>query len=247
MSGLVFFIEGIFPYIAIVLFVLGTIYRLWCWLRTPVPLNINLAPAKTTWKAVTGKIAAEVLLFISLLRNDKVLWVTAWVMHVCGLIVIVASHFFGIIDASVEAYTPYSIPYSKTILYVAALFAFPLIATLLVLLFRHIISRDIRRITIPVDYVALGLILAHVFGGTYMSFFTEVDMDKVAAWGMGLMTFRPVVVEGSWIFAVHCATCFITFAYFPFSKLFHPLGQITNRWTMTQKEIELIIGGRVVK
>ena len=34
---------------------------------------------------------------------------------------------------------------------------------------------------------------------------------------------------------------------FPFSKLFHPLGQITNRWTMTQKEVELIAGGRIVR
>ena len=247
MNGLVFFIEGIFPYIAIIVFVLGTIYRLWCWLRTPVPLNINLEPAKNTWRAVIGKIAAEVLLFISLLRNDKVLWIAAWVMHVCGLIVIVASHFFGIIDASVKAYTLYTIPFSKTILYIAALFAFPLIGTLLIILFRRILTRDIRRISFPTDYVAISLILVHVFGGTYMSFFTELDMNKVAAWGMGLFTFRPVVVEGSWIFAVHCATCFITFMYFPFSKLFHPLGQITNRWTMTQKEVELISGGRVVK
>ena len=246
MNGLVFFIEGIFPYIAIIVFVLGTVYRLWCWLRTPVPLNINLAPAKRTWKAVTGKIAAEVLLFISLLRNDKALWVTAWMMHLCGL-VILSSHLFGIVDANVEAYTPYTIPFSKTILYVTATFAFPLIGTLLIILFRRILTKEIRRISVPTDYVAISLILAHVLGGTYMSFFTEIDMNGVAAWGMGLMTFRPVIVEGSWIFAVHCATCFTTFMYFPFSKLFHPLGQITNRWTMTQKEIELITGGRVIK
>lgn len=247
MNGLVFFIECILPYAGIVVFVLGTAYRLWYWLRTPIPLNMNLAPAKTTWKAVTGKIAAEVLLFISLLRNDKALWIVAWVMHLCGLIVIVASHFFGIIDASVEAYTSYIIPFSKTILYIAALFAFPLIGTLLFILFRRILTREIRRISIPTDYVAISLMLVHVFGGTYMSFFTELDMSKVADWGAGLLTFRPVVVEGSWIFAVHCATCFIMFMYFPFSKLFHPLGQIANRWTMTQKEIELVTGGRVVK
>jgi nitrate reductase gamma subunit len=247
MNGLVFFIEGILPYIATVVFVGGTALRLWYWLRTPVPLNINLAPAKTTWKAVTGKIAAEVLLFISLLRNDKTLWIAAWVMHVCGLIVIVASHFFGIIDASVDTYTPYTIPFGKTVLYVAALFAFPLIGTLLFLLFKRLLTGDIRRISIPTDYVAIGLLLAHVLGGTYMSFFTEIDMGAVAAWGTGLFTFRPVVVEGSWIFAVHSATCFITLMYFPFSKLFHPLGQITNRWTMTQKEAELIPGGRIIE
>lgn len=247
MSNLIFFVEGILPYIAIVVFVLGTAYRLWCWLKTPVPLNINLAPAKTTWKAVAGKIAAEVLLFISLLRSDRLLWVVAWVMHVCGLAVLVGTHFFGLIDAGIDLYTPYTIPRSKAFLYVAACFAFPLIATLLILLFKRIFTRDIRRISILSDYVAIGLVLAHVLGGTYMSFFTELDMAEVIKWSIGLATFHPVIVEGSWIFAVHCATCFITFMYFPFSKLFHPLGQITNRWTMTQKEVELISGGRVVK
>ena len=247
MYNLLFFVEGIYPYIGFLVFVFGTTFRLWYWLKTPVPLNINLAPTKTTWKAVVGKIVAEVLLFISLLRNDKVLWVTAWGMHVCGLVVILASHFFGIIDASVKFYTPYTIPFSKTILYVAACFAFPLIGTLLIILFRRILTKEIRRISVPTDYVAISLILAHVFGGTYMSFFTKIDMNEVAAWGMGLFTFHPIVVEGSWIFAVHCTTCFTTIMYFPFSKLFHPLGQITNRWTMTQKEIELIAGGKVVK
>jgi nitrate reductase gamma subunit len=247
MRGLLFFIEGVLPYIAVIVFVLGTGYRLWYWLRTPVPLNITLAPAKTTYKGVAGKIAAEVLLFISLLRNDRVLWVIAWVMHVCGLVVIVASHLLGIIDAGVELYASYTIPGGKTILYVAACFAFPLIVALLILLFKRILTRDVRRISVPTDYVALGLILAHVLGGTYMSFFTELDMTEVMRWGLGLATFHPVIVEGSWIFAVHCATCFTTFIYFPFSKLFHPLGQITNRWTMTQKEVELIAGGRVVK
>jgi len=189
-----------------------------------VPLNINLAPAKATWKAVVGKIVAEVLLFISLIRNDKMLWAAAWVMHVCALIVIVASHLFGIIDATVEFYTPYTIPFSKIILYIAACFAFPLIITLLILLIRRILTKKIRRISIPTDYVAIGLILTHVLSGTYMSFCTEIDMNDVAAWGMGLFTFHPMIVEGSWIFAVHCTTCFTTLMYFPFSKLAHMAG-----------------------
>ncbi len=83
--------------------------------------------------------------------------------------------------------------------------------------------------------------------GTYMSFFMEVDMAEVMKWGLGLMTLQPHVVEGSWLFALHTATAFSLFIYFPFSKLFHPLGQITNRWTMTQKEEKLIAGGSVVK
>ena len=247
MNGLIFFIEGILPYIAIGVFVLGTGYRLWYWLQTPVPLRIGLAPAKVTWKGAIGKIAAEVLVFISLLRSDKLLWVVALGMHVCALVVLVGTHFFGLIDAGIELWTAYTIPAGKAILYVAACFAFPLIAALLILLFKRLLTREIKRISVPTDYVAIGLILAHVLGGTYMSFFTELDMGEVMKWGLGLATFHPYIVQESWIFAVHVATGFTLFMYFPFSKLFHPLGQIVNRWTITQKEEILVPGGAVVR
>ena len=206
-----------------------------------------MAPAKVTWKGAIGKIAAEVLVFISLLRSDKLLWVVAWAMHVCALVVLVGTHFFGLIDAGVDLWTPYTIPAGKAILYVAACFAFPLIAALLILLFKRLLTRDIKRISVPTDYVAIGLILAHVLGGTYMSFFTELDMGEVMKWGLGLATFRPYIVQESWIFPVHIATGFTLFMYFPFSKLFHPLGQIVNRWTITQKEEILVPGGAVVR
>ena len=137
MDVLVFFIEGILPYIAIAVFVVGVSYRLWYWLQTPVPMRINLAPAKTTWKGVVGKIAAEVLVFISLLRSDKQLWMLAFAMHVSGLAVLFGTHFLGLIDAGIDMYTPYSIPWSKTFLYVAACFAFPLTAALLLLLVKR--------------------------------------------------------------------------------------------------------------
>lgn len=242
-----FFVEGILPYIAIAIFVLGTAYRLWAWFKTPVPLNINLAPTKRTWKGAVGKVTAEVVAFTSLFRNDKSLWVIAWSMHIFALIILLGTHFFGLIDAGVDMWTSYTIPGGKVIIYVAALFSFPLIAALLVLLFKRLLTPKVRRITVPTDYVALGLVLAHILGGVYMSFFTELDMAKVMEWGLGLATFHPVIIEGSWIFAVHVTTAFALFMYFPFSKLFHPLGQISNRWTMTQKEVELIKGGRVVK
>ncbi len=247
MNILVYFVEGILPYIAILVFALGTIYKLWRWLKTPVPLRLALAPAKLTWRGVVGKIAAEVLLFISLLRSDKLLWVVAWTMHIFALVVLLGTHFFGLVDAGFDLWAGYNIPQGKAIIYVAAVFAFPLIATLLILLIKRALTRDIRRISIPTDYVAISLVLIHVINGTCMSFLTSVDMAEVMKWGLGLMTFQPHVVEGSWLFALHTTTAFALFIYFPFSKLFHPLGQITNRWTMTQKEEVLISGGSVVK
>lgn len=247
MNYLYFFLEGVFPYLAVAVFVIGTIYRLWQWLKIPVPLRINLAPAKTTWKAVTGKIAAEVLLFVSLLRNDKTLWVFAWVMHVCGLVVLLGSHFLGLIDAGLGLWTPYRIPGGAAVLFIAACFSFPMVGAVLYFIFKRLFSREVRRITLPTDYFALILILVHVGNGIYMSFFTKLDMTEVMKWGMGLSTFQPYIIQNNWIFAFHCLTGFGLFMYFPFSKLFHPLGQVVNRWTFTQKEEPLVEKGAVVK
>jgi len=245
--GVLFFIEDILPYIAIAVFLFGTVFRLWMWLKVPVPLRINMAPAKTTWRAVTGKIAAEVLVFVSLLRNDKALWAAAWIMHVCGLVVILGSHIFGLVDSSIELWTPLRLQSGKTIIFIAAVFSFPLIAALLFLLLKRVFSINVKRISIFSDYFALILILVHVSNGIYMSFFTELDMAEMTKWGMGLATLKPYVVEGSWIFALHCFTACALFIYFPFSKLFHPLGQIVSRWTLTQKEKPLVPGGAVVE
>jgi nitrate reductase gamma subunit len=247
LDGLYYFLEILFPYIATTLFAAGTLYRLWRWLRVPVPLRINLGPARTTWMGVTGKIAAEVLVFISLLRNDKTLWAAAWIMHVCGLVILVGTHLLGLVDAGLKEWTLYSIPGSDVVLYIAACFSFPLAAALLFLLGKRLFSLEVKRISLPADYFALGLVMAHIGDGIYMSFFTKVDMTEIMKWGMGLMLFQPHVVQGSWIFALHCLTGFGLFLYFPFSKLFHPIGQVTNRWTMTQKEEPLIEKGAVVK
>ena len=69
MYCLVYFVEGILPYLGILVFILGTLYRIRQWLKIPVPLRINLAPSKATWKGVTGKIAAEVLIFIENIKS----------------------------------------------------------------------------------------------------------------------------------------------------------------------------------
>ena len=247
MNYLYFFIEGIFPYMALLVFFAGTIYQLWRWFKIPVPLRINLAPAKTTWKAVTLKITAEVVVFLSLFRTDRTFWIVAWIMHVCGLAILIGSHTFGVIAEYGDYNSFYTIPLARTIPTIAALFSFPLIASLLYLLIKRLINKEILRITLFADYFALGLILAHVIDGVYMTYFTKFDLQEGVKWGIGLMTFRPYIIQDSWIFAVHCLTGFSLFLYFPFSKLFHPLGQIANRMTMTKKEEPLIEGGSAVK
>jgi nitrate reductase gamma subunit len=95
------------------------------------------------------------------------------------------------------------------------------------------------------DYTAIILLLGLISAGAYMAFFTETDMKAVATWGTGLMTFQPISV-GNLIFSIHFLFAQALFIYFPFSKLFHPLGQITSQM-VTKKEELLNPEGTVVK
>jgi nitrate reductase gamma subunit len=247
MYYLYFFLEGIFPYIALLVFFVVSIYRFWHWLKIPLPLRVNLAPSKTTWKAVTGKIAAEVLVFLSLFRTDRTFWIVIWSMHVCAVAILLGSHIFGVAAEMGIYYSWYAISFGRSLPTAIALLSFPLLASLLYVLIKRIVDKEMRQISLAADYFALILISLHVANGIYMTYFTQFDLQEGVKWGVGLATFHPYIIQNSWIFAVHCLTGFGLFLYFPFSKLFHPLGQIANRAAFTQKEEALIKGGAVVK
>ena len=85
-AGLQFVFGVIVPYTAIALFLIGFVYRVLKWARSPVPFRIpttcgqqkslpwiksnNLENPHTTW-GVLGRMALEVLFFRSLFRNTK--------------------------------------------------------------------------------------------------------------------------------------------------------------------------------
>ena len=112
----------IIPYIAITIFILGIIYRVVKWARSPVPFKCptttgqqksltwikanNLENPYNTW-GVLGRMLLEILLFRSLFRNSKVelkdgsrilygnekfLWLGAMAFHWCFLIILLR-HF----------------------------------------------------------------------------------------------------------------------------------------------------------
>lgn len=245
MDWFIFLVDCILPYISIPILVIGTIYRLWRWFSIPLPLRIGLAPIPTTKKGIVGRIAAELFLFRTLFGSERAFWFIVWPFHVAGLFTL-GNHVLGLADGLLETYAPnIVIPQMKTALFVIGFFAWLLIAFLLYILIRRLYQVELRRMSFFSDYLAVLLLLGLVSAGAYMAFFTDTDMQAVARWGMGLMTFHPTPV-GSLIFSIHFFFAQTLFIYFPFSKLFHPLGQITSR-LMTQKEELLNSEGMAVK
>lgn len=245
MTAFMFFTDCFLPYISFPVLVIGTIWRLWTWFRIPLPLRVGLAPVPTTQRGVIGRIVIEVLLFRTFFLSERAFWFIIWPFHLIGLIIL-WGHLTGFADGLRKVYAPHlTIPWYEIIYFIAAPAALLWIALLLWIFIRRLYKVEIRRMSYFSDYVALLLIFGVILTGTYMRYFVEVDKDAIIRMFLGLMTFKPVSV-GSWIFSLHFLFAQVLFIYFPFSKLFHPLGQIASRM-ITQKEKLLHPEGVVVK
>jgi nitrate reductase gamma subunit len=78
-------------YFAGLAFVLGLLWRLWGYLRTPMPWPETTTPAPETEGGAVARVIGDVLLFPNLFKSDKSLWAGAWIFHV-ALFVILFRH-----------------------------------------------------------------------------------------------------------------------------------------------------------
>ncbi len=78
---------GLF-YFATAVFVVGLLYRIRLYARTPAPLKIPTTPAPVTQTGVVVRMAKEVVLFESLFKANKWTWLFGWVFHAALLLVV---------------------------------------------------------------------------------------------------------------------------------------------------------------
>lgn len=197
----------------------------------------NIQSPSTTWGLIR-RMALEILLFSSLFRNDKavftetkkltydsnkVLWFGGLVFH-WAFLVIILRHLRLFIE-----------PVPSTILFLQGMdgmfkMGLPtfyvtdilIFISLTFLILRRAIFPQIRFISLFSDYFALFLLLGIVISGFLMRHFYKVDIMAVKMTIMGILTFKPLMIEGLGImFYVHMFLVCIFLSYFPFSKLMH--------------------------
>ena len=266
MTAVLFFFGVILPYIAVLIFIVGIIYRVWKWARSPVPFRIpttcgqqkslpwikanNLEnPSNTV--GVIGRMALEVLLFRSLLRNTTtelkqgvrklvykdslLLWLGALLFH-WSLLIILLRHskfflepvpsfllLFERWDGILQVSVPSWFPSMFPILFISNII---ILLALTYLLLRRVLTSQIRYISLPADYLVVLLILGVVTSGILMKFFFKVDVVGVKTLALGVITFQPSVpADGIGLFFyIHLFLICTLIAYFPFSKLMHMPG-----------------------
>ena len=237
---MLFFIGQVLPYIAAGIFLIGMTCRIMRWMKVPVPFQLTVFPAPKDGAGQVMAIGSELLLFKSLLKNDKNLWLWAWLLHV-SLAMVIGGHIVGIyflmnqftlIGLSPAA----SQTMSATFGTVAGLV---LMIALVVLFYRRISDPEVKRLSDPADFFDLLLIFAVVLTGNHMRLpGVHVDLPAIKAYMGGLLTFSPIAIPENAIFISHFILVNILLMYFPFSKLVHVAGFFINRAMLVEKAPE---------
>lgn len=214
MTSLTVFYIGLF-YVAAFTLIGGVAYRIFEYSRTPAPLNIPTTPAPTTQTGVAMRMAREVVLFESLFKSNKWIWLFGWMFHV-GLALVLMRHI-RYFQEPVWFWVEFLQPYGKYA-------SFAMVAGLSGLWARRFLVDRVRYISTPSDHLMLALLIAIGLSGMGMTFVQHTDIIALKAFVLGLMTFdwQPLPTDG--VLLVHLFLVAVLMIIFPISKLLHAPG-----------------------
>ncbi len=216
-------------YAAAAVFLTGMAWRLFTWLRAPVPLKIVLTPGPLTSGGVARRLAGEVLLFRSLLRANWLLWAAAWLFHV-SLLLLILGHFAGL---AVPGFTRALLGLTEKQFHLLAQITGDLLGVLafvplVYLLLRRVMADRLRFVATFADYFALVLLLLIIVTGDQMRFMNTLDLSQARQFVTGLLTLHPALPPADAAFSAHVVLVCALLVYIPFSKLVHLGGLVFN-------------------
>jgi len=202
-------------YFATLVFVGGLAYRIYEYAKTPAPLKIPTMPAPITKGGVRLRMLREVVLFESLFKGNRWIWLFGWMFHV-ALALVLLRHFRYFQEPVwwwVSAIQPFGM-YA----------GFAMVLGLLGLWGRRIFVERIRYITNPSDHLILALLVGIGGSGLMMKFVVHTDIVAVKAFFLGLMRFSVQPLPSDPILLVHLGLVAALMIVFPYSKLLHAPG-----------------------
>lgn len=193
----------------------GIAYRMWEYSTTPAPLKIPTTPAPVTRGGVVVRMAREVVLFESLFKANKWIWLFGWIFHAALLLVLLRHlrYFTEPVWGWVVLIQPFGL-YG----------GFAMVAGLLGLWARRILVPRIRYISAPSDHLMLALIVGIGVSGLAMKYVAPTDIVALKAFFLGLMYFDWQPIPADPVLLVHLALVAVLMIVFPVSKLLHAPG-----------------------
>jgi len=202
-------------YLATLLLVVGLLYRISIYARTPAPLKIPTTPAPTSKAGVALRMTREVVLFESLFKANLWTWSMGWLFHASLALVLLRHlrYFTEPVWGWVAFIQPFGVYAGLTMLLgLCGLWA------------RRLFVERIRYISTPSDHLMLGLLIGIAASGLSMKFFAHTDVIAVKSFFLGWMQFSLQPLPADVPLFLHLIMVVLLLVIFPISKLLHAPG-----------------------
>ena len=212
MASIVF---AILFYLATLLLVVGLLYRINTYARTPAPLKIPTTPAPTTTGGVVLRMTREVVFFESLFKSNLWIWAFGWLFH--GSLALVVLRHLRYFTEPVWDWVAFIQPFGMYA-------GITMLLGLCGLWGRRILVERIRYISTPSDHLMLVLLIGIAASGLAMKFVAHTDVIAVKGYFLGLMRFDVQALPADLLLLVHLSLVALLLVVFPYSKLLHAPG-----------------------
>jgi len=202
-------------YFATLLFVVGLLYRINTYARTPAPLKIPTTPAPTSKAGVALRMAREVVLFESLFKANLWTWSMGWLFHASLALVLLRHlrYFTEPVWGIFAFIQPFGVYAGLTML-----------LGLCGLWVRRLFVERIRYISTPSDHLMLVLLIGIAASGLSMKFVAHTDVIAVKNFFLGWMQFGIQPLPADVPLYLHLIMVASLLVIFPISKLLHAPG-----------------------
>lgn len=202
-------------YFATLLFVVGLLYRINTYARTPAPLKIPTTPAPTSKAGVALRMTREVVLFESLFKANLWTWSMGWLFHASLALVLLRHlrYFTEPVWGWVAFIQPFGVYAGLTML-----------LGLCGLWVRRLFVERIRYISTPSDHLMLVLLIGIAASGLSMKFVAHTDVIAVKNFFLGWMQFSIQPLPADAPLYLHLIMVALLLVIFPISKLLHAPG-----------------------
>jgi len=203
-------------YGVIALSIIGSVYKIIIYLKTPVLFHTPLMPTSPYLSHNIFRFICEIFLFRSVYKADKLLWFLSLCFHYSLLLLFIWHlRYFFTLPATV-------LNFLDSIKLISSLF---FITSSSALLLRRCLQERVRYISCPADYLHLGLFLYSAGSGVIMMwYFPAINAEVLATFSTATF-FAVLPLPTHPLFLSHFFIALIVFALFPFSKLFHAISQ----------------------